>query len=210
MDPLVASPEDITTTKRKETKEKERPWVCYVIEHVGCGATYVGVSPDPKRRLRQHNGEIKGGAKYTTSRPRGAEGEGCWRHVCLVHGFRTSIEALQFEWAVKHCPPRKSGAGGIAPRLKKLHATLSRPRWTSKAPPSSDVPLVLEWRAVSLESSHKRRAAFDALGPLPPHVSVETETLTPTLTPTPIPTLTFADAVADTCSQSTTQTTVAT
>lgn len=126
--------------------ERARPWVCYVIEHVGCGATYVGVSPDPVRRLRQHNGEIKGGAKYTTSRPRGANGEGCWRHVCLVHGFRTSIEALQFEWAVKHCQPR---GGGISARLRKLACTLCKPRWTSKSPLASDVPLVIEWRVAS-------------------------------------------------------------
>ena len=169
MEPQVALSEDITTAKEKP-KEKERPWACYVIEHVGCGATYVGVSPDPVRRLRQHNGEIKGGAKYTTSRPRGALGEGCWRHVCLVHGFRTPVEALQFEWAVKHHPPRKRGGpagGGIASRLKKLHGTLSKPRWTSKAPPSSDVPLVLEW-------CPHATTRFDALGlaPLPPHVSL--------------------------------------
>ena len=156
---------------------EKKPWICYVIEHVGCGATYVGVSPDPVRRLRQHNGEIKGGAKYTTSRPRGALGEGCWRHVCLVHGFRTPTEALQFEWAVKHCPPRKrggggpAGGGGIAPRLKKLHATLSRPRWTSNAPPSSEVPLSIEWCALALE----RKMIFDALGALPTHISLHSD-----------------------------------
>ena len=29
------------------------------------GATYVGISSDPARRLAQHNGEVPGGAKAT-------------------------------------------------------------------------------------------------------------------------------------------------
>ena len=64
-------------------------------------------------------------------------------------------------------------------RLKKLHGTLSKPRWTSKAPPSSEVPLVLEWCARpwrSCSEDEKRKAEFDALGPLPPHVSVSSQT----------------------------------
>ena len=56
--------------------------------------------PDPERRLRKHNGELSGGAKYTRSKGPG------WKHVCLVSGFQTKIQALQFEWAVKHCAPK--------------------------------------------------------------------------------------------------------
>ena len=49
----------------------------------------MGVSPDPIRRLRQHNGEIKGGAKYTTSK-------GCgWKHICLISGFEDKIQAMR-------------------------------------------------------------------------------------------------------------------
>lgn len=113
----------------------EDSWKCYVIENRG--ATYVGVSPDPVRRLRQHNGEISGGAKYTTSKGAG------WTHVCLVEGFRTKQEALQFEWAVKHVPPRN--AGGLDNRLRKLFAVCARERWTSKAPLASEVSLMIYW-----------------------------------------------------------------
>ena len=86
----------------------EAPWIVYIIANRQF--TYVGVSPDPTRRLRQHNGELSGGAKYTTRKGPG------WKHVCLIEGFRTKIEALQFEWAVKHVPPRD--AGGIKNRIK--------------------------------------------------------------------------------------------
>ena len=61
----------------------------------------------------------------------------------MVHGFRTNIEALQFEWAVKHAAPR--GKGGMTMRIKKLYDTLRKERWTSRAPPAADVPLRVEW-----------------------------------------------------------------
>lgn len=115
-----------------------KSWVFYIIENNGY--TYAGVSPDPIRRLRQHNCEIKGGAKYTTSK-------GCgWKHICLVSGFRNKIEAFQFEWAVKHAPPRN--VGGIKSRIKKLYIIFNREKWTSKSPFARDVPLKIEWKSL--------------------------------------------------------------
>ena len=110
-------------------------WSFYLIDNKGC--TYAGVSPDPVRRLRQHNGEISGGAKYTTSK-----GEG-WTHLCLVDGFRNKIEAMQFEWAVKHVPPRN--AGGLVNRIKKLYVVCAKEKWTSKAPFAREIPLKIQW-----------------------------------------------------------------
>ncbi|CAG8471501.1 1701_t:CDS:2 [Funneliformis caledonium] len=47
---------------------------------------------DPKRRLRQHNGEIALGAKKTESkRP--------WEMILFVYGFTNHTAALQFEWS---------------------------------------------------------------------------------------------------------------
>ena len=114
----------------------EVPWIFYLIENKGC--TYAGVSPTPVQRLRKHNGEISGGAKYTLSKGPG------WRHVVLVHGFQTKQQALQFEWAVKHVAPRN--AGGLQARLEKLYKVLSATQWTSKAPAAATVPLKLEWK----------------------------------------------------------------
>ena len=50
---------------------------------------------------------------------------------------------MQFEWALKHVPPRN--AGGIRNRIKKLYTLLNKPRWTSKSPLASTVPLQIEW-----------------------------------------------------------------
>lgn len=81
-------------------------WVCYVLQStVRPRRTYVGATNDRFRRLRMHNGEITGGARRTrANRP--------WRMVAVVFGFRTKIEALQFEWSMHH--PR-------ARRLRRPH-----------------------------------------------------------------------------------------
>lgn len=115
--------------------DKTDDWSFYIIKNKGF--TYAGVSPDPLQRLRKHNGEICGGAKYTTSKGPG------WEHVCLVHGFQDKIQAMQFEWAVKHVKPRN--AGGIENRIKKLYEVLNKDKWTSKSPDANTVPLVLDW-----------------------------------------------------------------
>ena len=122
--------------------KESSPWIFYIIENKG--KTYAGVSPNPMKRLRQHNKELVGGAKYTTAHAPG------WKHVCLVHGFQNKIQAMQFEWAVKHVPPRNSG--GLHRRIQKLHTVCCKEKWTSNSPDSSTIPLKIEWYMPPLES----------------------------------------------------------
>ena len=123
----------------------DKPWIFYII--VNKTSTYAGVSPDPVRRLRQHNGEICGGAKYTTSKGNG------WKHMCLVTGFQTKQQALQFEWAVKHVAPRNKG--GIAQRITKLCKVLCQSQWTSNAVDADTVPLTVEWHGKDIPEQLK-------------------------------------------------------
>lgn len=128
---------------------KYRFYGCYLLlsesAEVPKGKSYIGFTVDPCRRIRQHNGELsRGGAKKTKSgRP--------WRIFCIVHGFRTQVQGLQFEWAWQHpllCKTVRSqvmaaNIGGcklssrgrqrecrVDSNLRVLEAMLSSPTWS--------------------------------------------------------------------------------
>ncbi|XP_058734792.1 structure-specific endonuclease subunit slx1 [Vicia villosa] len=89
-------------------KPKSDSWCVYLILSTNLPIkTYVGVTTNFPRRLRQHNGELKGGAKASRAgRP--------WVCACIVCGFTDRSEACVFEskWkALTRRLPRKNQNG---------------------------------------------------------------------------------------------------
>ena len=68
-------------------------WSVYLITNGT--RTYVGCTTNPARRLRQHNREIKGGARATLI------GAGNWKMVLHVEGFGNKSSACRWEALVK-------------------------------------------------------------------------------------------------------------
>ena len=109
-------------------------WYCYILRNTKPefrNLTYNGSTNNPKRRLRQHNKEISGGAKFT-SRTNGG-----WEYYFLMSGFPDNINALQAEWRIKHCTgkpgPRPPKYCGVSGRICGLNEILPLERWTSKS-----------------------------------------------------------------------------
>ena len=74
-------------------------WFCYLLFSENTRRTYIGATVDMYRRLRQHNGELSGGAKRTSSgRP--------WQVVALVT-VGEKIPALKLEWQLKRARGKK-------------------------------------------------------------------------------------------------------
>ena len=83
--------------------------------------SYVGMTNDIFKRIRQHNGEISGGARYT-SRRKG------WYPVLIIDGFSDMRSAMQCEWRLKR------GKKGVLGRIKYLNEYLTNNEcWTSKS-----------------------------------------------------------------------------
>lgn len=71
-------------------------WWVYILSSERTGVTYTGVTTDFRRRLRQHNGELAGGARSTRrGRP--------WTRIHL-EGPMGKVEALRRELTIKSWP----------------------------------------------------------------------------------------------------------
>ena len=69
-------------------------YCCYVLRSRDGRRTYAGSTCDLARRLRQHNGDLRGGARATRAHRPWAV---CWG----VRGVPDQRSALRFEWRLK-------------------------------------------------------------------------------------------------------------
>jgi len=118
-----------TTKIKKKRAPAKGPFVCYALEHTHTSKSYTGQTNNFKRRIRQHNGELAGGARYT-SKGKGIPGK--WRPLFKVCGFQQIRSVLQFEIAMKKRKvPIRFNAGkkaytrGPSGRVRQLEFLLS-------------------------------------------------------------------------------------
>ncbi|KAJ6844549.1 putative structure-specific endonuclease subunit slx1 [Iris pallida] len=135
-----------TNVIKKEKKKKmtsSSAWSVYLIISSRLPKTYVGVTTNFSRRLKQHNGELKGGAKASSAgRP--------WTLVCIVRGFLNRSEACEFEYKWKSIsrkmPRKKKNEDDASIRLlQHREAALSRLKASFNCG-----HLLIEWQSNSL------------------------------------------------------------
>lgn len=140
------------------------PYLCYCLKSVNPkhrNRTYCGITNHFKRRLRQHNGDLKSNsARYTKMfRP--------WKPFLQVRNFPNKRTVLQFEAAMK----RRAKGSGIAGRCKTLLYLLSLDRVSKAATPMREMQLHVR---CSLTEATFRRLANCPSWWLPPlHVNFE-------------------------------------
>jgi predicted GIY-YIG superfamily endonuclease len=99
---------------------------CYMLsDNIRKNFTYNGYTNNIKRRIRQHNGEICGGARYT-SRSK-------WDYFIIVHSPEFTYKtALSFEWHLKYPTnkrPRPKAYAGVNGRLNGLGLVLKNEKF---------------------------------------------------------------------------------
>lgn len=139
LDGLNFLPSSTLSSQNNQTKVKKHH--VYLLQSiVKPGKTYIGYTVDPRRRLRQHNGEIVGGAKRTSrNRP--------WRIICYIEGFPDNHTALKYEWCNNHpkmmgFPFRRSVKGRIQTMIDIL---TKKDQFTSTAIPTRNLNLQFHW-----------------------------------------------------------------
>jgi predicted GIY-YIG superfamily endonuclease len=98
-------------------------YYCYILYNDENNKTYNGYTVNTKKRIRQHNSEIKGGAKYTT------KANVIWKYLLIIESTEfTKHTALCFEWMMKfptRKKPRPKNYQGIIGRINSLPLVFS-------------------------------------------------------------------------------------
>ncbi len=99
--------------------DENNNYIVYLLTNNVNNCTYVGITNNPDRRIRQHNGLLKGGAKYTTSR----KGEGTWDYYGFILGLNKSL-ALSIEKKIHIYSKKTAGANPLEKRINCINNIL--------------------------------------------------------------------------------------
>lgn len=103
----------------------DRKHSCYILFNEN-HRTYIGYTVNLARRIRQHNGELSGGARATS-------GKGPWRYLCYITSPTLDANtALSLEWWLKHPLGRRSEKEfrKLEGKLLGIPVVLSNPKFS--------------------------------------------------------------------------------
>ena len=94
-------------------------YLVYLLVNTKNNCTYIGCTNNPIRRLRQHNGELVGGAKYTSSRKQ----DGVWNYFGHILNLE-KCQALSIEKKIQIRSRKTKGATPLEKRLNCISKLL--------------------------------------------------------------------------------------
>jgi predicted GIY-YIG superfamily endonuclease len=123
------------TTEIATTPEKVQKHYCYILYNDFNTSTYNGYTVNLERRLRQHNCEIKGGARFTTNQVKRYGPDFKWKYLTVITcddpAFTKNV-ALSLEWSIRYPTnrrPRPRQYNSPQGRLESLECVFSNPKF---------------------------------------------------------------------------------
>lgn len=78
----------------------EKNHYVYILKAISKNKYYIGYTINLKRRLKQHNRELKGGAKCTAGNK--------WEYFAIFTNLDNRILGLKLEWRLKHLTKKRN------------------------------------------------------------------------------------------------------
>lgn len=124
--------DDDKTCKGEKKCTDEKTHHCYIV-YDDFNSTYNGYTCNLKRRIRQHNAEIKGGARFTTRKQSKTNDPHHWKYMLSITSNDLIFDykkALSLEWSVKN-PTNKRTRPKRTPlgRIESLPLVFSNPKF---------------------------------------------------------------------------------
>jgi len=94
-------------------------YTLYLLINRSNNCTYVGITNNPEQRLRKHNGELVGGAKYTKIK----KGNGIWEYYGFILDLE-KIESLVIEKKIHVYSKKTKGNSPLEKRLNCINNIL--------------------------------------------------------------------------------------
>lgn len=117
------------SNKIEELKQDQEKYdyIVYLLIHSNSNKTYIGITNNPERRIRMHNGEIKGGARYTTMNLN----TGRWDYYGFILNLSKSM-ALSIEKRIHIHSRKSSGKTPLEKRINYINRLLDGDEYKDK------------------------------------------------------------------------------